>query len=297
MPALSRQQLTVLVLLTLVWGLNWPVLKLGVQGFPPFTFRAVSLLLGLPLLGLAVRTQKLPLGLPRALWGQVLWLGLFNAVLWHALIISAVPMLSSGRAAILGYTMPIFSALLGALFFHDRLPARGWAGVAAAAAGVLLLLWNEMASMGGRPLGVALMLAAAAAWALGTRLLRRSRLDVPTLTLTFWMMAEATVAVCVLGLLFERDQWRLPGAGVTWAIVYNAALAIGFAQTAWFYLARSLPPLASTLSVMMIPVLGVFSGALWLGEQLHWQDWTAVVLMTAAIASVLWPTAPVRPAA
>jgi drug/metabolite transporter (DMT)-like permease len=40
---------------------------------------------------------------------------------------------------------------------------------------------------------------------------------------------------------------------------------------------------------MMIPVLGVFSGALWLHEAVHWQDWTAVVLMTAAIASVLWP--------
>ena len=289
MPALSRQQLVVLVLLTLVWGVNWPVLKLGVQAFPPLTFRALSLLLGLPLMALVLRMQKLPLWLPRGQWGPVLWLGLFNAVFWHALIIVAIPMLSSGRAAILGHTMPIFSALLGALFFHDRLPARGWAGVAAAATGVLLLLWNEMASMGGRPLGVLIMLTAAAIWALGTRMLRRAHLDVPTLTLTFWMVVEATVVVSVLGLLFERDQWHLPGATATWAILFNAVLAIGFAQTAWFYLARSLPPLASTLSVMMIPVLGVFSGALWLGEQLHWQDWAAVGLMTVAIASVLWP--------
>ena len=49
-------------------------------------------------------------------------------------------------------------------------------------------------------------------------------------------------------------------------------------------------PVASTLSVMMIPVLGVFSGALWLGEVLHWQDWAAVLLMVVAIASVLAPS-------
>jgi drug/metabolite transporter (DMT)-like permease len=49
---------------------------------------------------------------------------------------------------------------------------------------------------------------------------------------------------------------------------------------------------ASTLSVMFIPVVGVFSGALWLGETLHWQDWTAVGLMMVAIASVLWPAKP-----
>lgn len=51
------------------------------------------------------------------------------------------------------------------------------------------------------------------------------------------------------------------------------------------------PPLSfRALSIVLgIPVLGVFSGALWLGEVLHWQDWAAVVLMVVAIASVLWP--------
>jgi drug/metabolite transporter (DMT)-like permease len=81
----------------------------------------------------------------------------------------------------------------------------------------------------------------------------------------------------------------MPSAPAGWAIGYNAVLIFGYAHAAWFYLARSLPPVASTLSVMFIPVLGVFSGALWLGEVLHWQDWAAVLLMVVAIASVLWP--------
>ena len=51
MQALTRQQLAILVLLTLVWGLNWPVMKLGVTDFPPLTFRALSIWLGLPVLG------------------------------------------------------------------------------------------------------------------------------------------------------------------------------------------------------------------------------------------------------
>jgi drug/metabolite transporter (DMT)-like permease len=79
---------------------------------------------------------------------------------------------------------------------------------------------------------------------------------------------------------------------VWWGVAYNAVLIFGYAHAAWFYLARSLPPVASTLSVMFIPVLGVFSGSLWLGEILHWQDWAAVVLMVAAIASVLLPARP-----
>lgn len=137
---------------------------------------------------------------------------------------------------------------------------------------------------------MALALVAAATWALGTQLLRHSRIGLATLTLSFWMTAMTAVVMTVLSLLFERGPWRWPGP-VTWgSIAYNAVLIFGFAHAAWFYLARGLPPVASTLSVMFIPVLGVFSGAVWLGEVVHWQDWVAVALMVVAIASVLWPS-------
>lgn len=289
MISLSSRQWVVLVLLTLVWGLNWPVMKVGVTGFAPLTFRAMSLWLGLPLLALVVRGLGLPFALPRRHWAGMAQLALFNMVLWHALIMLAIPQLSSGRAAILGYTMPIFSAVLGSAFFGQRLPARAWGGVAAAALGVLLLLWYEFTQLGGRPVGVLLMLLAAASWALGTQLLRRSTIEVPTLTLTFWMMALTTLALTVLALATERSAWHAPGNGTWGAIAFNAVLVFGFAQGAWFFLVRGLPPVASTLSVMLIPVLGVFAGALWLREPLHWQDWAAMALMVVAIASVLWP--------
>jgi drug/metabolite transporter (DMT)-like permease len=120
-------------------------------------------------------------------------------------------------------------------------------------------------------------------------LLRRTRMPVPTLTISFWMTALTTVFMVLLSAAFERTQWAAPSAAAMGSIIYNAVMIFGFAHAAWFFLARSLPPVASTLSVMFIPVLGVFSGAIWLGEVLHWQDWTAVALMVLAIASVLWP--------
>lgn len=289
MPSFTPKQLILLVLLTIAWGLNWPVMKLGVQHFPPLSFRMVSMWIGLPILALFVTSQRLPLTIPRSYWGQLAKLTLFNMVLWHCLIIIAIPTLSSGRAAILGYTMPIFSAVFGSLFFKDQLGARAWAGVGAAFAGVLLLLWHEVGALGSKPLGVMLMLIAAAGWAWGTQLLRRTEAPVPLMTLSLWMVAITTVVLTVLAFVFERQQWHMPDQSALAAIAFNGVLVLGFAQAVWFYLARSLPPVASTLSVMMIPVLGVFVGAWWLGEVLHWQDWTAVCLMVVAIASVLWP--------
>jgi len=193
--------------------------------------------------------------------------------------------------------MPIFSALIGALVFGAALAPRAWLGVGAAAVGVLLLLWHEFTGLAGNPAGVALALVAAATWALGTQLLRRSRVDLPTLTLSFWMTAITAAVLTVLAIVFESTRWQAPSQPVAWAIVFNAVLIFGYAHAAWFYLARTLPPIASTLSVMFIPVLGVFSGALWLGEVLHWQDWAAVALMVVAIASVLWPARAVAAAA
>jgi drug/metabolite transporter (DMT)-like permease len=262
MQRLTRQQLATLVLLTVVWGVNWPVMKVGVTGFPPLTFRALSIMLGVPVLGLALVLLKVPFTIPRRHWPELAKLTVTNMLIWHICIIFAVTILSSGRAAILGYTMPIFSAVIGAVFFSAVLSRRGWLGVAAAAVGVALLLWHEFTGLAGRPAGVALALVAASVWALGTQLLRRSRVDLPTLTLSFWMTVIAGLTLSLLAVIFERDRWQLPGTAVTWAIAYNAVLIFGYAHAAWFYLARSLPPVASTLSVMFIPVLGVFSGAL-----------------------------------
>lgn len=298
MTRLTSRQLILLALMTLIWGLNWPVMKSGIESFPPLTFRAISLWLGLPVLYLGLLWLKVPLHLPRgpggAHWRELLKLATTNMFVWHACMIIALGMLSSGRAAILGYAMPIFSALLGAWLFGNVVNRRGWMGVGAAALGVLLLLWNEVTTLSGNPLGVGLALVAAATWALGTQQLRHTQLPVATLTLSFWMTALTAVVMTVLALMLENaDLRQMPPATVV-AVAYNAVLIFGFVHAAWFSLARSLPPVASTLSVMLIPVLGVFSGAWWLNEVLHWQDWVAMALMVAAIASVLWPSRPAQ---
>ncbi len=286
---LAPRQLVLLILLTLAWGINWPVMKIGVTEYPPFAFRALSIWLGLPIVYVAARAMGQPLRIDRRDWPEVARLALTNMTVWHVLAIVAIQALSSGRAAILGYTMPIFSALWGRALFGDRLSARQGLGVLAAALGVALLLWHELGQMAGRPWAAMGMLGAAAVWALGTQQLRRTTLQVPTITLAWWMLVLSALVLTVLTAVFERGRWAAPTPAAWGAILFNAVAIFGFAQLAWMVLARSLPPAASTLSVMMIPVLGSVSGALWLGEALHWQDAAAVVLMGAAIGSVLWP--------
>lgn len=294
MPALTLRQFWVLVALTLVWGLNWPVMKAGVSGlpaapsaYPPLTFRALSMWLGLPVLALALVWLKVPFSMPRRHWRELGLLTLANMLVWHVVVIIGVQQLSSGRSAILGYTMPVFAALWGRWIWGDRLAPQAWAGVAAAGGGVLLLLWSELSAFGGQPDAVLAIVGAAAVWAYGTHRLRRSPIDVPLLAIVFWMTAITALAMALAAVLFERGQWRSPEPLVWGSIAYNAVGVFGFAHAAWFYLARTMPPVASSISVMLIPVLGVFSGAVLLGETVHGTDWAAVALIVLAIALVL----------
>lgn len=286
---LSLRQLWVLALLTLFWGVNWPIMKMALADMPPLSFRALSLLLGLPCLALGLRLLKVRFAVPRAEWPRLALLTVTNMLVWHVLLILALPHLSSGRAAILGYTMPVFSALWGRLLFDERLTLRQALGVAAAGIAVLLLLWHEFTRLSGAPLAAAAVLMAALTWGLGTQQLRRTRSSVSTLTMSFWMTAATTLVMCVLAMLLESARWHGPGSVALWAVAYNAVLVFGYCQAAWFYLARTLTPVASSTSVMLIPVLGIASGAWWLGEQLHWQDGAAVTLILLSIAAVLLP--------
>jgi drug/metabolite transporter (DMT)-like permease len=258
MTALSRKDWILLVLLTLCWGINWPIMKFGVQDFPPLTFRTASMIGGLPVLWLAARLQGASLAIPEGQLSKVMRLAVPNMLIWHVFMILGVKMLSSGRAAILGYTMPVWAVLCALVFFGERPVRAAWIGIGCALAGALLLLSSEFATLAGNPLGTVFALIAAAGWGYGTVVMKRSSLEMPTISLTFWMLSLTTAVMAVASFGFERSAWHMPDSGTWAAIVYNAVIIFGFAHVVWFQLARTLPPIASSLSVMMIPVLGVF---------------------------------------
>jgi drug/metabolite transporter (DMT)-like permease len=289
-PRLSRSDLVLLALLTVAWGINWPIMKFGVTDFPPMAFRVLVLSGGVAALGVWIRAQGGTLTIPLAAWRQVLLLAVPNVIIWHVVSVIALKLLPSGRAAILGYTMPVWAVLFGLLLYRERPLARYWWGVAAALAGTLLLLSSEFTKLAGSPLGTLLMLLAAASWGWGTLLMRRHLTEIPTATLGFWLLASAIPVVIVATLAFELPQWR-PPTDAEWAsILYNVFVAIAFCHIVWFKLARALPPAASGLSVMMIPVIGVFSSMAMLGETPTWHDYAALALILVALATVLLPS-------
>jgi drug/metabolite transporter (DMT)-like permease len=140
---------------------------------------------------------------PRHQWAAIVWLALPNILGWHGFSIIGLSGLPSGRAAILGFTMPVWTVLVAILLGEQRMSARVGISVVAATAAVGLLAAQEFNALAGHPLGVLWMQAAALCWALGTVLMRRSRLGLPTEAVTVWMMLMGSVVFWIVAPLRE----------------------------------------------------------------------------------------------
>jgi drug/metabolite transporter (DMT)-like permease len=287
---LSLKDALLLVALTILWGINWPIMKVGVRDFAPLTFRALCMIGGLFVLAIIIKKGGLSFKVPKEHWKELTVIALTNMVCWYVFSIYGVKLLSSGRAAILGYTLPIWTAIFGITLFKsgEAVSSRLWFGVIAAAIGVGFLLAGEYSNIAGRPLGAFLMLCAAASWAIGTHLMRRRKQSTNVVVITFWSLLLSLIVASVFCWFIERGQWVRPPNTTEWlAIAFNALVVFGFCQVVWFRLATILPPVASGLSVMLIPVIGLFSGMWLLGEVPHWQDYVALISILIAIVTVL----------
>ncbi len=287
---LDRRTLAGLVALTLMWGVNWPMMKFSLREITPLWFRALTMTGGALGLLLFFVARGVDMRLPRAEALRVAWLALPNIVGWHFFSILGLQELASGRAAILGFTMPVWTVGIGLLIAHERLTPRVAVSVVAAVAAVALLSWQELARLAGRPLGVVWMQVAAACWAMGTLMMRRTATTLPTEAVTVWMMLMGAAFFLVAAPLAEPLPQPAAFSAAMWAsLAYGVLLNYGYAQVLWFGLARRLPPAASAFSIMAVPLVGTLSAMAIVGERPQPADLLAAVAIMVAIGAALLP--------
>lgn len=284
---LSRPALIGLVALTLMWGVNWPIMKFSLRELSPLYFRAATMTGGALLLTVWYLARGTDMRLPRSAAGPLALLALPNVFGWHLFSILGVAELASGRAAILGFTMPIWTVLLSVAWFGERLTPRVLFSAVCAAAAVGLLVAHEFGALAGRPLGIVWMQLAALCWALGTILMRRTRLRLPTEAITVWMMLGSSAGFWLVAAALEPwPSWRF--SAPMWAsLLWGAVVNYGIAQVIWFGMARTLPPSASSFAIMAVPLVSILSAPLIVGEVPQALDLVAALFIMAAIAAAL----------
>lgn len=287
---LPRRLWWVLASLTLAWGFNWTALKVALSEVPPWTFRSLCLGLGSAVLFIALRAGGQRLVAPTGQWRRLWLLALLNITSWNMLIAFGVAMIPSGRAAILAYTMPVWAVPLSVWVLGERITSAKLVGLALGLAGLAFLLGENVIALGAAPLGSLLVLGAALSWALGTVMQKRFPVSMPVGPYTAWIMLLGGVPIFIGAALLEdfRDLGRVslwPALGTA----YNVFIAFAFAHWAWIKIATSVPVSVFSISMLLIPVVGVVSGMLLLGERPTWAEYAALGLVLLALVTVLRP--------
>lgn len=286
---INAKDLFMVLIVTVSWGLNYPVMKFVVNSYPPSAFRTFTFLIGCLSLGVYVRLKGISIAVPLHERRPLIKLSLFNMVGWHLPMIYGVSMLNSGRAAIIGYTMPVWALLASTFLYREKIKMTALVGIVLAMSAALLLAWGSASQWGNHPLGVAVMLVAAITWGTGNAMMKNSKLSISGITLTFWALFIAFIAFLIVTIIFEQDRWSWPDLLQWLAILYGGVITFAVSYVAWFHVARKLSAVSSGLSIMLVPVFGVTGGSLILGETVTLPDMIALVLILLSMLIVLFP--------
>ncbi|MEC5386896.1 EamA family transporter [Uliginosibacterium sp. H3] len=296
---LSREGILLLIGLALGWGFNWPVMKLIVAEVPPLTFRGVCLVIGgLGVMGLA-RLSGLSIAVPRDRWLQVWWLVFFNIIGWNIFATYGVRLLPAGRAALLGYTMPLWCVPLSVWLLNETLTPRRWLAIVLGIGGVLALMGEQVFGLMQAPIGAVFMLIAAWCWSTGMVLMKRWQIPINTVALTGWLMLLGGIPMVVAAFFVDGVPQQIPTTNALLGLLYNIVIGFMFGYWAWNRLVLLVSVSVSSLSSLITPLVGVAAGALMLGEQPGWAEFWAAVLILGAVAVInMGPprSAPVTPA-
>jgi drug/metabolite transporter (DMT)-like permease len=274
-----------LVTLALAWGLNWPANKAALAEVGPWTFRVVGLAAGavlmLALAGWRNGSLRLPAGRQ---WAHLTIAGTLNIGVFSIFSMFALEGTNTSRVVILVYTMPIWATLAARLVLGEPLTVRRMAALVLCAAGLTVLLIPYL------PLPGSLWYALGTAWcwAAGTVYMKWAKVRLDSMTIAAWQIAISFVGVAI-GTAVVGAPWYVwplqPVTLLSWA--WSAAVGVGFAYFMWFIIIERLPASTAAIGSLLIPIVGVSSSAVLLGEAPTINDSIGFALVFAAAACVL----------
>lgn len=281
--------LMLLVGLTLAWGLNWPFLKIATSEIPVMQFRAVSTgIAAIAMLSIA-RMSGQAMAVPRHHWGPLVAAALFNITSWHVMVAYAVTLMhSSGQTAIVAFTMPVWASILAIFILKERMTLRRAVALAGGMLAVLLLTWRDLANIGDHLWGVGLALFGAINWSIGTVIQKRVRWTIPSIPLAGWQMAIGVVPIIVIACFAGPFVWHKASWAAWGSAIYLTGIAMIFAYYAWFRIVTIFPASVAAIGTLLVPVVGLISGALILNETIGWREMVALVLAVASVGLVVF---------
>ncbi len=276
-----------LTAMTLVWGSTWAAIRIGLQGIPPFA--GVSLRFTVAAILLFALARLFGVGMGKSRREVVLWVvnGLLTFVVTYGLVYWAEQRISSGLAAVLFATFPLWVALLAQpVLPAERFTLRSASGILIGFAGVAVIFSEDLSSIGdpGAGFAAAVMLLGPFAAAVANVAVKRWGRGIHPISLTAVPMAISAVVMAGVSLLVERGEPITFDAVSIGSVLYLAILGSAFTFYCYFWLLERLPATSVALTNYVSPVVAVLLGAVLLDESLTLRVGAGALLVVAGVA-------------
>jgi drug/metabolite transporter (DMT)-like permease len=223
---------------------------------------------------------------PRADLPVMISMAVFRLAAVFVLVFSALQLVPAGRSSVVVWTTSLWTVPIAAIFLGERMSGRRWFGLLLGIAGVIVVFepWGFDWESPGVALGHALLVLAAITNAATSVHIRAHRWTITPLEAIPWQLMGAALLLVVLGLTVEgvpAIDWT---PQLVLVVLYQGMLATGIAFWAQIVILRNLPAVSTNLTLMAVPVVGVVSSAILLGEEITLALSIGLVLVVIGVA-------------
>jgi len=289
--AADLQARLMLVALCCIWGITWPMMKIALTEIPPLSMRTITAGVGALTLTAICLIRRRSLRVPRGrAWAHLVAASFLNLIAFSLFSAFAQIAAATSRVAILTYAMPIWALVLAWVILRER-PTRVQ-GVAITLCAIGLVVLISPLATTGVPIGLLLAVGSGFSWAAGTVYLKWARVEADPVGFASW---QVTIAFFVIGaamLLFDgRLQIDHAHGHAIFAVLFTGVAGNAIAYALWFDIVERVSALTATLGIVGIPVIGVVSTMLILGERLTLSDTVGFAFIFAASVCAQLPAA------
>jgi drug/metabolite transporter (DMT)-like permease len=271
-----------LVSLVLIWAVSWPVIKIGVGQIPPIWYGCLRYAIAtIILFGLVAARGELALP-PRSDMSLVVVSGVFQMAAYSALTGLALTILPPGRASVLAFSTPVLVAPLAAWRLGEKVSSRIAGGVIIGCVGIVIIASPSFAVGGKQAMAYAMLMGAAAAWAITIVTVRGHRFSSSALGLAPWQMLIAATLLLPVAILAEGSPGQLTMLGVA-TLAYVAPIATAFAYWVVVEVGRRFPASTISMALLATPSLGLLISAWTLAEPVEFYLLMGVALTATGI--------------
>lgn len=261
-----------LILVAVIWALNFSIVKISLEEIDPFSFNAMRYVLASGLLVAAAKMRGYDLKVRKEHFWKLVGIGIVGNLIYQLLFIVGINYTYSANAAVMLGTIPIWVAILSQLFTDEKLTPAKTLGITLAFTGVAFIIIggdNELSFASDSFKGDVITLLAAGAWGVYTILSRRYLKFYNYNQYSAFMSVVGVIALGLVGLpfLLKLDFGQISVAGYG-GVVYSGLLSVGLAYLIWNNGIHKIGAVRTAAYQNLVPVLGLIFGVLILDEAL-----------------------------